>query len=118
MTITVSLPGWIEAGIARAWIATEGDRLVGVIALTADALEPTIGLSQVLAVVPDRRRRYVGYTLKATALDWFRDHGGTVVYSEVDEANVAMLGCNALFGAVVDPADEAGLLDVVVRVAD
>ena len=64
------------------------------------------------------RRRYIGYQLKRTALEWFADAGGGFVYSEVDEANAAMRGCNATFGAAEDAASEPEMLDVVVRLAE
>lgn len=90
-----------------------------VIALTVDSVDDTVAVSQVLAVAVDRRRRYIGYELKRTALEWFHDQGGQFVYSEVDDHNVAMRACNRLFEAVEDAAEEeAGLLDVVVHVTE
>lgn len=49
LTITLQVPVWVRDGTAQVWVAEEDDRVVGVIALTVDDVDPSIAVSQVLA---------------------------------------------------------------------
>jgi hypothetical protein len=115
--VTSSVPHWIGLPDVLILVAETSVRIVGVIAVHLDPLERGAWVSEVLAVVPDRRREYIGFNLKRAALQRVVSLGGSVVTSEVDEHNIAMRRCNDCFDAASAPSrDEPEFLLTAVRV--
>ncbi len=101
--VQVQLPSWLRDPDFFALVAEAGGHLVGVIAVRRDPSDPTLCFSEVLAVVPERRREYIGYNLKLHALEDARARAAGIVASEVDEHNIAMRRCNDCFFAATTP---------------
>lgn len=117
--VSTRVPAWIGRVDTTVLVAEAAGQLVGVIALHRDPSEAGTWVSEVLAVVPERRREHIGFNLKLAALQLVVFAGGTSVVSEVDEHNVAMRRCNDCFqAATAASAHDHELLLTAVRLGE
>lgn len=115
MVVRYEAAGWLGRTEVVMLVAECAGEVVGVIAATPQADAGDVYLVQILAVVPEQRRRYIGYELKRQTLATVVACGATLGTSEVDYRNAPMLACNVLFGAVVvsEPDDPETLINIV-----
>jgi len=114
LIVNMQVPSWIGAPATLVCVAERSEQIVGVIAVTTSPGNPSVYLSQVLAVAHPHRRLYIGYRLKLYAAVLVAQGGGVFISSEVDVENTAMQRCNDCFDAYSVEAPE--LHDTLVTV--
>jgi len=94
-----------EASPAAAFVALDGERLVGVSRLTYGAgAAPGVIHVGFTGVHPEYRGRGIAVALKLRTIDYARAHGYTSIRTQNDATNAAMLHINAALGFQTEPA--------------